>query len=205
MNYRDFNDYELISYANENNEEANNILIKKYEPLIHSIASRMLKSCSYIGLEESDLVQEGMIGLNHAISYFNEQKDIIFYTYAKTCIERRMISTVIAAKRLKHRVLNESVSLNADNDDVSFDKILRDEYSNPERIVMDAEETEKLVESIKETLTDFELQVFELMLSYFKYGEIAEILDKDKKQVDNAMQRIKAKVREKISEIKLNS
>ena len=204
MDYRDFNDYELISYINENNEEANNILIKKYEPLIHSIANRMLKSCSYIGLEESDLVQEGMIGLNHAISYFNEQKDIIFYTYAKTCIERRMISTVIAAKRLKHRVLNESISLNADSDDVSFDKILKDEYSNPERIVMDEEETDKLIDSIKGTLTEFELQVFELMLSYFKYGEIAEILDKEKKQVDNAMQRIKTKVREKLSEIKSN-
>lgn len=200
MNYSDFNDYELIEYANENNEDANNILIKKYEPLIHSIANRMLKSCSYIGLEESDLVQEGMIGLNHAISYFNEQKDIIFYTYAKTCIERRMISTIIAAKRLKHRVLNESISLNADNEDVSFDKILKDESSNPEKIVMDSEETEKLIESIKGSLTDFELQVFELMLSYFKYGEIAEILDKEKKQVDNAMQRIKNKVREKISE-----
>ena len=200
MNYSDFNDYELIAYANENNEDANNILIKKYEPLIHSIANRMLKSCSYIGLEESDLVQEGMIGLNHAISYFNEQKDIIFYTYAKTCIERRMISTIIAAKRLKHRVLNESISLNADNEDVSFDKILKDESSNPEKIVMDSEETEKLIESIKGSLTDFELQVFELMLSYFKYGEIAEILDKEKKQVDNAMQRIKNKVREKISE-----
>ena len=200
MNYSDFNDYELIEYANENNEDANNILIKKYEPLIYSIANRMLKSCSYIGLEESDLVQEGMIGLNHAISYFNEQKDIIFYTYAKTCIERRMISTVIAAKRLKHRVLNESISLNADNDDVSFDKILKDEASNPEKIVMDSEETDKLIEDIKGTLTDFELQVFELMLSYFKYGEIAEILDKEKKQVDNAMQRIKNKVREKLNE-----
>ena len=202
MNYSDFNDYELIEYANENNEDANNILIKKYEPLIHSIANRMLKSCSYIGLEESDLVQEGMIGLNHAISYFNEQKDIIFYTYAKTCIERRMISTVIAAKRLKHRVLNESISLNADNDDVSFDKILKDEASNPEKIVMDSEETDKLIEDIKGTLTDFELQVFELMISYFKYGEIAEILDKEKKQVDNAMQRIKNKVREKLNEKK---
>jgi DNA-directed RNA polymerase specialized sigma24 family protein len=38
------------------------------------------------------------------------------------------------------------------------------------------------------------------MLSYFKYGEIAEILDKEKKQVDNAMQRIKNKVREKLNE-----
>ena len=200
MKYQDYNDFELLSLIQEGNEEANNIIIKKYEPLINKIALKMLPYCKNNGLDLSDLVQEGMIGLNHAISYFNEQKDIIFYTYAKTCIERRMISTVIAAKRLKHRVLNESISLNADNDDVSFDKILKDEASNPEKIVMDSEETDKLIEDIKGTLTDFELQVFELMLSYFKYGEIAEILDKEKKQVDNAMQRIKNKVREKLNE-----
>jgi RNA polymerase sporulation-specific sigma factor len=193
MNYSDFNDYELIEYANENNEDANNILIKKYEPLIHSIANRMLKSCSYIGLEESDLVQEGMIGLNHAISYFNEQKDIIFYTYAKTCIERRMISTVIAAKRLKHRVLNESISLNADNDDVSFDKILKDEASNPEKIVMDSEETDKLIEDIKGTLTDFELQVLYEYEKGKTYAAIAEKLNTKIKSVDTAIQRIRKK------------
>lgn len=199
MNYRDLNDYELVSYAYENNEDANNILIKKYEPLIHSTATRMIKSCSYIGIDKNDLVQEGMIGLNHAINHFNEQRDITFFTYAKTCIERRMISTIVAAKRLKHRFLNESLSLNIEDDDISFDKILRDNSSNPESILMDTEQTEDLILSIKSTLTEFELQVFELMLSYFKYGEIAEVLDKDKKQVDNAIQRIKNKVREQIN------
>jgi len=111
MKYQDLNDYELISYAYENDEEATNILLKKYEPLVASIVIRMMKSCSYIGLEKNDLMQEGLIGLNHALEYFNEQKDISFYTYAKTCIERRVISAIISAKRLKHKLLNESVSL----------------------------------------------------------------------------------------------
>lgn len=203
MNYRDLNDYELVSYAYENNEDANNILLKKYEPLIHSTAMRMINSCSYIGLDKNDLIQEGMIGLSHAINYFNEQRDIIFYTYAKTCIERRMISTIVSAKRLKHKFLNESISLNIDDDDISFDKILRDNSSNPESIVIDTEQTEELIEKIKANLTELELQVFELMLSYFKYNEIAEILDKDKKQIDNAIQRIKAKVRDQFKEYNL--
>ena len=30
MNYRDYNDFELLSYIEENNEEANNIIFKKY-------------------------------------------------------------------------------------------------------------------------------------------------------------------------------
>jgi len=201
MNYSDLNDNELIYYAYENDEDANNMLLKKYEPLINSIANRMMKSCSYMGLDKSDLVQEGMIGLNHAINYFNDQKDITFYTYAKTCIERRIISVIVAAKRLKHKALNESISYDMDEEDISFEKILKDNSSNPAEIVTDIEQTEALIENIKEKLTDFELQVFELMLSYFKYGEIAEILDKEKKQIDNAIQRIKMKVREQIESL----
>jgi len=198
MNYSELNDNELIYYAYENDEEAHSMLLIKYEPLIHSIANRMLKSCPYIGIETSDMVQEGMMGLSHAINYFNEQKDITFYTYAKTCIERRLISTIVAAKRHKHRVLSDSISFSIDDEDSSFEKILRDNSLDPAEIVSDTEYTEKLIEGIKEDLTDFEEQVFSLMLSGFTYVEIAEILDKDKKQVDNTIQRIKRKVRKKL-------
>ena len=139
MKYQDLNDYELISYAYENDEEATNILLKKYEPLVASIVIRMMKSCSYIGLEKNDLMQEGLIGLNHALEYFNEQKDISFYTYAKTCIERRVISAIISAKRLKHKLLNESVSLDLEEDNATSDKFLKDNSFNPEEMILDAE------------------------------------------------------------------
>ncbi len=201
MKYQDLNDYELISYAYENDEEATNILLKKYEPLVASIVIRMMKSCSYIGLEKSDLMQEGLIGLNHALEYFNEQKDISFYTYAKTCIERRVISAIISAKRLKHKLLNESVSLDLEEDNATSDKFLKDNSFNPEEMILDAETTEYLLTQIRSTLTEFELQVFDLMVSSFTYREIADMLDRDKKQIDNAIQRIKTKVREKLKEM----
>lgn len=194
MNYSDLNDNELIYYINENNEEANNIIIKKYEPLIASIATRIIKNCPYLGLEKNDLIQEGMIGLNHAIGYFNEQKDITFYTYAKTCIERRLISTAISAQRLKHKNLNDSISF--DSDDGTLEFILKDESSNPENILLEDETTEELIKLIKEKLTDFESDVFDLLISYFNYKEIANMLDKEPKQVDNAIYRIKTKAKE---------
>lgn len=197
MEYSNYNDYELIAFINENNEEANNIIIKKYEPLITSIANRMLKSCPYLGLDLSDLIQEGMIGLNHAIGYFNEQKDITFYTYAKTCIERRLISVIVAAKRQKHKTLNESVSFDTEEDG-TLDYLLKDESTNPENIIVSREETDDLINIIKKKLTDLENQVFDLMLMYFSYKEIAELLDKEPKQIDNAIQRIKIKVREEL-------
>ncbi len=193
----EYNDYELISYVNDNDEEAKNIIIKKYEPLISSLATRFLKSCPYLGIEKGDLIQEGMIGLNHAIDYFNEQKDITFYTYAKKCVERRLISAIVAANRLKHKNLNESISFDTEEDG-TLDYFLKDDSTNPEKIVIDESQLSEIIVNIKAKLTDFEEQVFNLMLSAFSYREIAKILDKEPKQVDNAIQRIKNKVREEI-------
>ena len=62
MEYKDYNDYELINYIAEGNEDANNILIEKYKPLITKMATKVLPYCRSNGLELSDLVQEGMIG-----------------------------------------------------------------------------------------------------------------------------------------------
>ena len=42
MNYRDYNDYELLSYVSEKNEEASEVLFEKYRPLILATANRML-------------------------------------------------------------------------------------------------------------------------------------------------------------------
>ncbi len=198
MDYSKLNDNELIYYINEHDDEANNIIIKKYEPLISSIASRIIKNCPYLGIEKNDLIQEGMIGLNHAIGYYNEHKDITFYTYAKTCIERRLISTVISAQRLKHKNLNDSISF--DSEDGTLDFILKDDSTNPENILLEDETTEELINLIKKKLTDFESDVFDLLISNFNYKEIANMLDKEPKQVDNAIYRIKNKAKEVLND-----
>ena len=141
MDYKDFNDYELMSYIAEGNEDANNILIKKYEPLITTIAGKMLPLCKNNGLDINDLVQEGMIGLNHAIDRYHEQGDTLFYTYAKKCIERKIISVVVGSRRNKNKILNESVSY--DDDENSLIKILKDSSPNPEEILLDMDYMDK--------------------------------------------------------------
>lgn len=200
MDYHDYNDFELLSYIEENNEEASEILFKKYEPLINSFASKMYNYCKNSGLELNDFVQEGRLGLNLAINNYNHNKNAKFYTYAKMCIERNMISMALRAKRLKHKVLNESISLEFDEDErYKINSIISDDSYNPEKQVLDYENEKELIENIKNVLTDFEKQVFELKLSSFTYKEIAEILDRDPKSIDNALQRIKVKVKEQLN------
>ena len=193
MDYKDYNDYELLNYIAEGNEEANNIIIKKYEPLINKIAVRMLSYCKNNGLDLNDLIQEGMIGLNHAIERYQERENALFYTYAKTCIERKMISVIICANKSKNKILNESVSY--DDDENLLINFIKSNLPSPEEEVLNLELEEDLLNKIKVVLTDLEQQVFELIISGFKYKEIAEILDKDQKSIDNAKERIKAKIK----------
>lgn len=198
MEYKDFNDYELLSYIAEGNEEANNIIIKKYEPLINKIAHKMLPYCKSNGLDLSDLVQEGMIGLNHAIEKYQEVENTLFYTYAGKCIERKMLSVVISSNRNKYKILNESISY--DDDENLIIKFIKDSSPSPEELLIGEEVENKLIEKIKHKLTEFEEQVFMLMINGFKYREIAEILDRDEKSIDNTMQRLKNKIKKVIEE-----
>ena len=199
MNYKDYNDYEILSYVAEANGEAINVMFDKYKPLIQATANRMYCYCKNTGLEYNDLIQEGMLGLNLAIHTFESNKDTSFYTYAKMCIERKIISIIVSSRRLKHKVLNESISfeLSDEYDDEVFNqKCLEDNSFNPESILLKNENEDEMVNSVKALLTDFETQVFELKINGFSYKEISEILDKDQKAIDNALQRIRAKVKD---------
>lgn len=202
MNYKDYNDNEILSYISESNEEAIELIYEKYKPLINKIATNLFKKyCKNTGLDISDLTQEGMIGLNSAINRYKENKDVLFYTYAKTCIERRIISSVIAANRQKHKVLNDSISFEIDLDNnINLGSFFGDTEYNPENIVISREENDELLNKIENVLTNVELQVLQLKLDGFEYKEIASIIDKDVKAVDNAVQRIRQKIKKIINE-----
>lgn len=199
MDYRDYNDSELLSYIAENSEEANEIIFKKYEPLIFTTAKRMYNCCKNAGLDLNDLIQEGRLGLNIAINGYKANKDVIFYTYAKTCIERSIINNIKRAKRQKNKILNESISLEfPDDEQYKIARLFADNRQNPEKQILEYEGEQELINRIRNTLTDFEQEVFELKLASFNYKEIAEILEKDLKSIDNAIQRIRVKAKEQL-------
>ena len=197
MKYRDYNDNELISYIEEQNEDAEEILFEKYKPLIVRCAKKIYPIASNVGLELNDLIQEGMLGLNQAIKYYDEKKDAHFYTFAKTCIERKMITLLNNQRRLKHKILNESLSLDHTGEDKMYgiESVLKDSSNDPELVLLTKEREEKLIRETREALTDFEDEVFMLRINQFTYDEIASILEKDKKSIDNALQRIRTKMK----------
>ena len=199
MDYKEYNDYELLNYIDENDEIASDILYQKYRPYIQKYARNLYPYVKGAGIEINDLVQEGLLGLTSAVRYFKEQGENTFYTYATTCIKRRMISTIVATRRLKNKILNESIpieSVDEDGDPQFLEYLLSDEKLNPENVLMSNEYQNNLIQKAKDKLTSLESAVFELKISGFRYKEIAEILDKDPKAIDNALQRIKLKLKD---------
>lgn len=193
--YKDYNDYELLNYISENNEEANEIIFKKYEPLIISLSKDMIKYAKNNGIDINDMIQEGMIGLSNAINTFKDSKETLFYTYAKTCIKRKMIDLLISTNRLKNKALNSSISFNLDDEKDLF-YLAKDETTNPESILLKTESEEEIKKFANKELSSIELEVFKLKINGYSYKEIAEILDMNPKKVDNTLQRIKNKLKQ---------
>lgn len=193
--YDNVNDYELLDMVCDN-EMATEFLFEKYKPLIVNIALKAYRKNKLSGVDSNDLIQEGMIGLSVAINTFNDNKEASFYTFARLCIIRRITSSLISNRRQKHQLLNESVSVEKMADDPKANEyILVDNDSNPENVLISVENTKELMRKIETELTGFESEVFELKMAGFTNSEISEILDRDKKSVSNALNRIKNKVK----------
>ena len=195
--YENLNDYELLDQVADN-EFATETLFEKYKPLIYGIAKKAYYTRQNTGLEMNDLIQEGMIGFSIAINTFDDQKKTTFFTYARTCIMRRVNSTIVAANRLKHQILNESISVEILDSETNTDnQILSDTKNNPESLLIENENVQEIKKIIDSELTEFEKKVCDLKTSGFDYKEIAEILNKTPKSIDNAFSRIKAKIQKK--------
>ena len=90
MDYKNYNDYELIDKIQEKDEDSKNILFDKYQPLIHKLANEYYQRYSNYGYQYEDFVQEGMIAFYKALSSYDDQKDSLFYSFAFLCIERNL-------------------------------------------------------------------------------------------------------------------
>ena len=196
--YENLNDYELLDQVADN-EFATETLFEKYKPLIYGIAKKAYYTHQNTGLEMNDLIQEGMIGFSIAINTFDDQKKTTFFTYARTCIMRRVNSTIVAANRLKHQILNESISVEILDSETNTDnQILSDTKNNPEILLIQNENVLEIKKIIDSELTEFEKKVCDLKTTGFDYKEIAEILNKTPKSIDNAFSRIKAKIQKSL-------
>ena len=139
------------------------------------------------------MIQEGMIGLFKAVKNYDNEKNASFSTFASLCVKRQIYTTVTASKRKKHGPLNNYISLfNEQGEEDQF----MEEDTNPEQVLIQKENISNYYKKIETKLSGFEKDVMELYLSGENYVEIAVKLDKPKKSIDNAIQRIRRKLGE---------
>lgn len=197
MDYKDYNDNELLMYISENNEQASEIMYKKYYPIIYDCAVKLHEVSKKFGVEFNDLIQEGMIGLSSAINHFDTQSETRFYTFACTCIKRKMISYVVKSGNKGNLILNESVSFECELDEkYKKEYIFTDKKYVPSDIVENRMMTSVILKSLSGQLSKYERQVLTLKIKGYTYNEISRLLNKSYKNIDNTIQRIRIKLKD---------
>ena len=150
-----------------------------------------------IGGETEDLIQEGMIGLFKAIRDYKPDKDASFYHFAELCINRQLYSALEASNRKKHQPLNSYISLSEqEHPDAVAAELLVDKESGPEQTVIEQEVWEEYKKRLAQKLSRMENQVLQYYLDGNHYIQIAEMMGKSPKSIDNALQRIRQKIRQ---------
>ncbi len=191
-------DEELITSLYEKNADIEEYLLEKYKPLVRKIAKTDAFKIS--GGDHEDLLQEGMIGLMKAVKNYDPRKGASFFTFAALCIRGQMINAVEASNRDKNIALNSYISLYENTSEGGDSKLMDsvDELMtrSVEDVVIDIATARELDRRIHMELSDFEVRVYEMHMDGMEYTEIAKQLGKEKKSIDNAIQRIKKKVRE---------
>ncbi len=199
MNYEDYSDGELYSMVCENNDEAKDMLYMKYKYIIDIVIKKYALSAMKYGLEYKELYQEALVGFSDALTSFDEEKNSSLSTFITLCVERRLQNTIRKAGRVKNQVLLDSLSLDHvyEDYDTPLKELISDNSENdPLNSITKDEEYDELLGFIKNSLSPSEYEVYKLLIADLSYHDIAKLLKKSPKQIDNAIQRIKSKVKE---------
>ncbi len=193
--YSEMPDEDIVEQFRNGDEMAQEYLIVKYKNFVRSKA----RSYFLIGADREDIIQEGMIGLYKAIRDYRGDKLSSFRAFADLCITRQIITAIKTATRQKHIPLNSYVSLNKPIYDEDSDRTLMDVLSgmritDPEELIISQEEMDDIELKMGEILSPLEWQVLTYYLDGKSYQEIAEILGRHVKSIDNALQRVKRKL-----------
>ena len=194
-------DEALIQMYRDGSRDSIDELFERYKGCVRRKAHAM-----YIaGGDEEDLIQEGMIGLYKAVQDYDANREASFATFASMCINRNMCTAVAKSNRKKYQLLNESLSLDMPVavDEEAYDEpqthlidvVVASSAQDPENMYIDKERVDVIYEAIRTCLSEYEKQVLDLYIDGNDYVAIARLLNKQPKSVDNALQRIRSKIR----------
>ena len=200
----ELSDKELVQLFRNDDEEAKDLLFQKYKYIVESEIHKFYVICKKYDIEYNELYQEAVIGFSDALNRYDEEKEMILSSFITLCVDRRLRFYIRKFTTTKSRIHNDMLSLEHTYDRTSspLAELISDHNeNNPLDNMVKEEHYEELIQRIDSSLSRSELQVYQLMIHGLKYNEIALLLDKNSKQIDNAMQRIKAKINKILEEM----
>ena len=188
----EYPDNELTYLLNDNNEVAQDILYEKYQFIIKSILNKYRRVFLALNIEMEEVKQEANLAFSYAIHNYDENKDTNLNTFITLCVERKIRAVIRSKETVKSRVQNEIVSYNSD---IIFENIIADETYEPSKKIENIDMLKYINDKVKDLLSDKEKIVYNMMLQGMNYQEIANVLNKTPKQIDNTIQRIRLKLK----------
>ncbi len=170
----------LVASAKAGSDVAFEMLAEQYAGLL----KKYVLALNVPTAEREDLMQEAFLGLLRAVRTF-DGKSSTFATYASTCVKNSVISALRRYVYRHNEVSLEGIELTAE------ETVL----DSPEIALIDVETTNGLHDKFVSVLSAYEKTVFEMYLAEIPYVTMAKKLGKNEKSIDNAIQRIKAKLK----------
>ena len=176
-------DNQLVELINGGDYKYLQQLINRFMPYIISVASRYNASA----LDTEDFIQEGVLAIFSAVKTYDATK-ASFKTFVCLCINRAMSSALSRAVGSAKHIPENLIS--------PIDDIELADTSDPEKILIEKEAISNLESSIKKDLSKLEYDVLVEFLNGKSYADIADTLGITTKSVDNALRRIRAKIKQ---------
>ena len=191
----EYPDSELEFYLHDNNEDAVDIVYEKYKYIIEVLLNKYKRVFYALNIDTEEVRQEANLAFSSAIYSYNQDKDTSMSTFITLCVERKIRQVIKSYETIKSRVHSETLSLNSSNNDISLENFIGDETYEPLKTIENIDTLKYINHEVQHLLSSSELEVYNLMIKGLNYIEIASILNKTPKQIDNSIQRIRIKLK----------
>ncbi len=178
--------HSLLTAVCAGDADAFETLYHRYQPMLGHLAAKYHAACCADQPEErEELMEEACIALYRAAVTYRQGMHSTFGLYAKICIRNRLISYLrqykVRGMELPMRQLSDVESAVT--------------MHGPEEQLVSEETFRALMRDVKQKLSPLEYAVFHRYLSGMSYQQIADALGITEKAADNALCRIRKKVK----------
>jgi len=179
-------------------------LCARYRPLTEHMVSRYaasLSSSAVSSFDRQELYEEAVIALYHAARFYRAGTHATFGYFARVCIRNRLVSFL---RKQKQQAQFFVIEAEADGDGHPLP------YRHPDVLtvgdigeqIVEQDAFRALFDRFLSSLTEYETNVFHRYVRGCTYKEIARALDVPLKSVDNAVYRIRVKLKQQLQESK---